>query len=98
MREKPMSAVCMPRDAHKFRLDDRILESLKKAADEQGISFNAYVEGILFAHAKIIGKIPPDAEPLAETRGGKRSGAGKPKASPSAEPVDPADGDRSDEE
>jgi hypothetical protein len=84
-----MSAVCMPRDAHKFRLDDRILESLKKAAEEQGISFNAYVEGILFAHAKIIGKISPDAEPLAETRGGKRSGSGKPKGKVEGDDVDP---------
>jgi hypothetical protein len=74
-----MTSFCMPRDAHKFRLDDRVISALKAAADEQGTSFNAYVEGILFAHGKLIGKIPADAQPLAETRGGKRSGAGKPK-------------------
>jgi hypothetical protein len=75
-----MTSVGMPREAHKFRLDDRIIAALKIAAEEQGASFNAYVEGILFAHAKLIGKIPADADPLAETRGGKRSGAGRPKA------------------
>ncbi|MBE9031826.1 hypothetical protein IQ266_18995 [filamentous cyanobacterium LEGE 11480] len=74
-----MTAFCMPREPHKFRLDDRVIAALKQAAAEQGTSFNAYVEGLLFAHAKVIGKIPPDAEPLPETRGGKRKGAGKPK-------------------
>jgi hypothetical protein len=81
-----MTSFCMPRDAHKFRLDDRVISALKAAAEEQGISFNAYVEGILFSHGKMIGKIPADAYPLAETRGGKRSGTGrKPKIEPTAE-------------
>lgn len=74
-----MTSACMPRDAHKFRLDDRIIAALKEAAEDQGASFNAYVEGILFAHAKLIGKIPADAAPLAETRGGKRPDSGRKK-------------------
>ena len=79
----------MPRDAHKFRLDDRVIDALKKAAMEQGTSFNAYVEGILFAHGKMIGKIPADAKPLAETRGGDRKSA---KAKAKATETEPTEG------
>lgn len=67
----------LKRSAHKFRFDDRILEALKATAAEQGVSFNAYVEGVLFSHSKVIGKIPAATPPLAETRGkspGSRTG------------------------
>jgi hypothetical protein len=87
-----MTSVCMPRDAHKFRLDDRIIAALKAAAEEQETSFNAYVEGILFAHAKVIGKIPADAQPLAETRGGKRPGTGR-KSKADESPIDDSSDD-----
>jgi hypothetical protein len=69
----------MPRKDTKLRLDDRILTALREKAEEGGLSFNALCEGVLFNYAKATGKLPIDAEPLPETRGGKREGSGKPK-------------------
>jgi len=69
----------MPRKDTKLRLDDRILDALREKAVESSVSFNALCEAILFNYAKSIGKLPIDADPLPETRGGKREGAGKPK-------------------
>ncbi len=77
----------MPRKDTKLRLDDRILLALREKASEDGMSFNALCESILFSFAKGSGKLPIDAEPLSEGRGGKRPGSGKPKRSLS----DPAD-------
>jgi len=74
-----MSTLEMPRKDKEFRLDDRILDALKHASRKAGMSINAYVENVLFAHLKGVGQIPIDADPLPETRGGKREGAGKPK-------------------
>jgi len=71
----------MPRKDTKLRLDDRILLALREKASEDGMSFNALCESILFSFAKGSGKLPIDAEPLKEGHGGKRSGAGKPKRS-----------------
>jgi hypothetical protein len=72
-----MSAVeSMPRTRVNFRLDDRILEELETLAGKGKI--NQFVEGVLFEFLKNTGRLPKDAEPLAETRGGKREGAGKP--------------------
>lgn len=67
----------MPRKDTKLRLDDRILEALRTKAEENGMSFNALCEGVLFNYAKSVGKLPLDAEPLPDTRGGSRPGAGK---------------------
>ncbi len=36
------------------------------------ILVNEYLEDLIFQHGKINGVIPPDEEPLGETRGGKR--------------------------
>jgi hypothetical protein len=72
----------MPRKDTKLRLDDRILDALRAEASESGISFNALCEAILFNYSKARGKLPIDAEPLPEARGGKRQGAGKPKQVP----------------
>ena len=74
-----MTAHQMPRKDTKLRLDDRILDALREKAVESSVSFNALCEAILFNYAKSIGKLPIDADPLPETRGGKREGAGKPK-------------------
>ena len=71
----------MPRKDTKLRLDDRILLALREKASEDGMSFNALCESILFSFAKGSGKLPIDAKPLPEGHGGKRSGAGKPKRS-----------------
>ena len=80
----------MPRKDTKLRLDDRILLALREKASEDGMSFNALCESILFSFAKGSGKLPIDAEPLTEGRGGKRENAGKKKRSPTdEEPIDP---------
>ena len=76
-----MTAQPMPRKDTKLRLDDRILDALREKAGESSVSFNALCEAILFNYAKSIGKLPIDADPLPDNRGGKRSGAGKPKQS-----------------
>jgi hypothetical protein len=74
-----MLAIEMPRKDTKLRLDDRILSALREKADETDISFNALCEAVLFNYAKSIGKMPLDAEPLGDPRGGKRPNAGRPK-------------------
>ena len=76
----------MPRKDTKLRLDDRILLALREKASEDGMSFNALCESILFSFAKGSGKLPIDAEPLAEGRGGRREGSGKKRS-----PNDPLD-------
>ncbi|MBD1842493.1 hypothetical protein H6F89_03495 [Cyanobacteria bacterium FACHB-63] len=91
--KKQMLAIEMPRKDTKLRLDERILSALREKADESGMSFNALCETILFSYAKSVGKLPPDAEPLPEARGGARPNAGKRKKSEDADfPTD----DRSD--
>ena len=77
----------MPRKDTKLRLDDRILLALREKASEDGMSFNALCESILFSYAKGAGRLPIGAEPLKEGHGGKRPGAGKPKRSPN-DPLD----------
>lgn len=72
-----MLAIEMPRKDTKLRLDERILIALREKAEESGMSFNGLCETILFSYAKSTGKLPPDAEPLPEARGGKRQGSGK---------------------
>lgn len=74
-----MTVLEMPRKNAGYRLDERCIESLRVLAKRTGKSVNEYLEDLLFTHAKINQVIPPEAEPLGETRGGKRSGAGKPK-------------------
>jgi hypothetical protein len=87
-----MTALEMPRKNAGYRLDERCIEALKVLAARTGKSANEYLEEMLFTHAKIHSVLPPDAEPLGETRGGKRSGAGKPKASP-ADPIEEGNDD-----
>jgi hypothetical protein len=83
-----MDCLEMPRRQRMFRLDDRILEALDEVSANAGhSSVNQFVEMTLFNLIKAAGKIPADAEPLPETRGGKRAGAGKPRKS--GAPTDP---------
>jgi hypothetical protein len=74
-----MLAIDMPRKDTKLRLDDRVLAALRQKADETDLSFNALCEAILFNYAKSVGKLPLDAEPLGDPRGGSRKNAGRPK-------------------
>ena len=74
-----MNADTMPRRRVNFRIDDRVLDELESLAGEGKL--NQFVEGLLFDFLKNTGRLPPNAEKLPETRGGKRSGAGKPKQS-----------------
>ena len=74
-----MQMLTMPRKDKEFRLDDRIIDALKGAAAKAEMPINSYVERLLFSHLKTVGEIPLSAEPLPETRGGRRSGAGKKK-------------------
>jgi hypothetical protein len=93
-----MNCLDMPRRPKNFLLDERIIDALDSAAEKAGYkSANKFVEATLFSLLKMSGNLPKDAEPLPEARGGKRSGAGKPKSSPSADPSDPT-GDRGGEE
>ncbi|MBN8563447.1 MAG: hypothetical protein J0L70_23195 [Leptolyngbya sp. UWPOB_LEPTO1] len=68
----------VPRKNAGYRLDERCIDAIKELANRTGKSINEYLEDLIFQHGKINGVIPPDAEPLGETRGGKRLGAGKP--------------------
>lgn len=72
-----MTAIEMPRKDTKLRLDERILAALREKAQESGMSFNGLCESVLFSYAKATGKLPLDAEPLPESRGGARANAGK---------------------
>ena len=79
----------MPRYTRAFRIDERVLEALDRLAQKGNISANKYLENLLLSHAKQVGEIPMDAEPLGDPRGGKRSGAGRRKK----ETIEPTDTD-----
>ncbi len=72
-----MCDATMPRSTRAFRLDDRLLEALDRLAKKGNISANKYVENLLMSHAKQLGEIPMDTEPLGDPRGGKRDGSGR---------------------
>jgi hypothetical protein len=80
-----LAGVEMPRKNAGYRLDERCISALKVLAERTGVSVNEYLESLIFEHAKVQRVIPPDEERLGETRGrkkegGKRPGAGRPKA------------------
>lgn len=64
------AAMNMPRKKRSYALDERVIEAIQKAARDANMSANRYLEGLMFTHAKSIGKIPLDAQPLGELRGG----------------------------
>jgi len=74
-----MDSAQMPRRKVTYRLDDRVLDELDKLVTDGSV--NQFVEGILFEFLKNTGRLPGDAQRLPDNRGGKRSGAGKPKQS-----------------
>jgi hypothetical protein len=67
----------MPRINRTFRIDSRVLEALDRLAQKGDTNANKYLENLLLSHAKLLGEMPMDAEPLADARGGKRDGAGR---------------------
>ena len=84
-----MTAQTMPRIPFTLRIDDRLIEGFNEAAKKAGLSRNVYMEQLLLGHLKGAGEIPIDTQPLKDSRGGKRSGAGKPRRSPTdEEPID----------
>jgi len=72
----------MPRKNAGYRLDERCIDALRELAKRTGKSVNEYLEDMIFQHGKINGVIPPEEEPLGETRGGKRHSGGEPKSQP----------------
>lgn len=67
----------MARKRRAFLLDDRILAELDGAAKAGGYaSINQFVEAGLFKFLQASGRIPTDAVPLPEMRGGSRKKMG----------------------
>ena len=87
-----MTAQVMPRIPFTLRIDDRLIDGFNKAAKKAGLSRNVYMEQLLLGHLKGVGEVPIDMQPLEDSRGGKRQGAGKPKKSKD-EAIAPADVD-----
>jgi hypothetical protein len=71
-----------------FRLEENLLNALSELAQESGKNQNSYLEQLLFRHCQAQGKISLNTEPPQDQRGGKRSGAGRPK---STQPEDAGD-------
>jgi hypothetical protein len=67
----------MPRKRFPITIDTRLIDGVKLAAEDAGISINGYMEQLLTGHLKNLGKLPMDAKPLPESRGGKRAGTGR---------------------
>lgn len=61
------------RKASTFRLDERVLEAVTKAAKLHNTSKNHYIETLFIKHCQALGLINMDFEPLGETRGGDRT-------------------------
>lgn len=55
-----------------YRIDEIVIEAVQKAADNQGISANRWLELYLFDSLKTMGLIPQDESKLGENRGGDR--------------------------
>ena len=77
----------MPRKRFPITIDTRLIDGVKLAAEDSGISINGYMEQLLMGHLKNLGKLPMEARPLPEARGGNRSGAGRRKKD-AIEPTD----------
>lgn len=63
----------MPRVRRSYKIDERVVDALTRAASKSNMSANRYLENLLFSHGKTVGEIPFEAEPLGETRGGDRT-------------------------
>lgn len=67
------SVQSMPRIRRSYKIDERVVDALTRAASKSNMSANRYLENLLFSHAKTVGELPFEAEPLGETRGGDRT-------------------------
>jgi hypothetical protein len=75
-----MNCLEMPRIRKNFLLDERITKALTAAAKNAGYkNANQFVEATLFNMLKLSGNLEASAQPLPETRGGKRTDSGRPK-------------------
>ena len=59
------------RKAVTYRIDEVIIQAVEKIAKENNSSVNRYIENLLYAHCRELGRLI-DVEPLGETRGGSR--------------------------
>jgi hypothetical protein len=72
-----MTAVVMPRKPKTIKLDERLIAALETLARESGESIGGYVERVLWRYCQGVGALDPKAEPSKDTRGGKRTNAGR---------------------
>ena len=63
----------MARKRRTYHLDERVISALQDIARDNFISANRYLEELLFKLGIEKGKIPKDAKPLGELRGGDRT-------------------------
>jgi hypothetical protein len=83
---------CLELDMRKtksFKLDERIISSLEQLANGSETTVNNYLETLLFRHCQAQGLIAMNEKAPVGGRGGKRSGAGRPKV----QPTDATEGD-----
>jgi hypothetical protein len=62
-----------------YKLDERLIDAVEKLAESLGQSGGSYVEQVLWKHCQGMGVLPIAENPPKDQRGGKRSGAGRPK-------------------
>jgi hypothetical protein len=62
-----------------YKLDERLIDAVEKLAELTGQSGGSYVEQVLWKHCQGMGVLPISENPPKDQRGGKRSGAGRPK-------------------
>jgi hypothetical protein len=74
----------MGRKGRTFYLDERVIAAIDSAARAAGLTPNQFVEKMGWLYAQLTGRIPLDAQPLGETRGGDRTTT-KPSAQPTAD-------------
>ncbi|MBD2208119.1 hypothetical protein [Calothrix sp. FACHB-168] len=67
-----MITLMISRKSTTFRIDERIIEAIERAAKLNNASKNRYIEMLFIKHCQGLGILPLDFEPLGETRGGDR--------------------------
>ena len=68
-----LKSLMVKRRAVTFRIDERIIEAIEKAAIEVNNSKNKYLELLMLEHCIDKGLLPKNFKPLGETRGGDRT-------------------------
>ena len=66
-----MTGATMPRKRVSYRIDDAVIEAMKRRARLDGRNANNWLEHHLLNALKQSGDLPADYIPLGETRGGK---------------------------